>query len=196
MKKMTLEFSVDWFTHNTQNLNYLFENRLKNKLDFLEIGSFEGMSSCYFLDKMPKDATLTCIDTFKGSIEHANIDLNGLRDRFISNTRFCKKSCQKLKLIETTSAEGIAKLILDRQKFDFIYIDGSHLGKDVITDACMAMHILRRGGVIVFDDYQWEEQPNLIDRPKVAIDSFLELFQNDISIIYSNYQLAIEKISS
>jgi predicted O-methyltransferase YrrM len=87
----------------------------------------------------------------------------------------------------------MATLIAGHEQFDFIYIDGSHLGKDVMTDACMAFQLVRSGGVIVFDDYEWTDLPDPIDRPKMAVDYFITLFNKDINLIYSAYQIAIEK---
>lgn len=45
--------------------------------------------------------------------------------------------------------------------FDLVYIDGSHLRLDVLSDASMAWRLLREGGVMVFDDYEWDR---LVDR--------------------------------
>ena len=44
-----------------------------------------------------------------------------------------------------------------------------------------------------FDDYEWTDLPDPIDRPKIAIDYFRQLFNKDINLIYSAYQVAIEK---
>ena len=51
----------------------------------------------------------------------------------------------------------LSKFLCDLNKcFDFIYIDGSHIAKDVLTDACMAWPLLMPKGLMVFDDYMWE----------------------------------------
>ena len=191
-QNMTLEFSADWFTHNEYNLNKLFDDKLKGKKDFLEIGSFEGRSSCWFLNKIDDDASLTCIDTWEGSKEHT-FDFDGIYQTFKNNTSQVKKPNQSLKVMVMDSFTGMANLISDHKQFDFIYIDGSHLGKDVMTDACMAFQLVKSGGVIVFDDYEWTDLPDPIDRPKMAVDYFITLFNKDINLIYSSYQIAIEK---
>ena len=190
---MTLEFSADWFTHNEYNLNKLFDDKLKGKKDFLEIGSFEGRSSCWFLNKIDGDASLTCVDTWEGSKEHQGLNFNPVYERFVDNTAQSRKADQILNVMKMTSFEAMARLIAERKQFDFIYIDGSHLGKDVLTDACMAFQLIKSGGVIVFDDYEWTDLPDPIDRPKMAIDYFITLFNKDINLIYSAYQIAIEK---
>lgn len=45
----------------------------------------------------------------------------------------------------------------DRGMFDLIYIDGSHMRLDVLTDAVMAWQLLRVHGILVFDDYEWNQ---------------------------------------
>ena len=92
---MTLQFSADWFTHNEYNLNKLFDDKLKGKKDFLEIGSFEGRSSCWFLKKIDDDASLTCIDTWEGSKEHT-FDFNPIEQRFADNVFEVKKDTETL----------------------------------------------------------------------------------------------------
>ena len=37
-------------------------------------------------------------------------------------------------------------------KFDLIYVDGSHLIEDVFVDAYFAIRLLSNGGIVVFDD--------------------------------------------
>jgi predicted O-methyltransferase YrrM len=35
--------------------------------------------------------------------------------------------------------------------YDFIYIDGSHVSKDVLVDAVFAWELLKPGGVVIFE---------------------------------------------
>src|SRR5436305_2071364 len=52
----------------------------------LEIGSFEGMSACYFLWRL-RDASVTCIDTFAGGASFAAVgaDVSALEPAFDRN---------------------------------------------------------------------------------------------------------------
>ena len=61
----------DWFSKNIIHLEYfLSKEKLKNKrLDVLEIGSYQGNSTLYFLKNININY-ITCVDTFKGSDEH------------------------------------------------------------------------------------------------------------------------------
>jgi predicted O-methyltransferase YrrM len=77
--------------------------------------------------------------------------------------------------------------------YDFIYIDGSHVAKDVLTDACMAWQILKPQGIMVFDDYLWGVPRDVLHRPKPAIDAFTTIFAEEAEIISNGYQVAVKK---
>lgn len=77
--------------------------------------------------------------------------------------------------------------------YDFIYIDGSHIAKDVLTDACMAWPSLNAGGIMVFDDYLWGNPRDVLHRPKVAVDAFINLFAEQIEVVHVGYQMVVRK---
>ena len=48
---------------------------------------------------------------------------------------------------------------------------------------------------MVFDDYMWKPPGfTLLDRPKFAVDVFTTLFENELVIAYSGYQLIVRKV--
>ena len=70
MKEENFIFTSDWFSAHIPFFEKRLE-RLKGAKDihFLEVGSYEGRSSCYFLENYILDdekSTLTCVDTFLG----------------------------------------------------------------------------------------------------------------------------------
>lgn len=189
-------FTQDWFSHNIQGIKSIIPN-FPAKKSFLEIGSFEGRSTCWFLENaLDDDGTIICIDTFTGSQEHAEMgmDFTPVKDRFKANINEVKKPAQEVGIMDMQSHIGISKLMSDQRMFDFIYVDGSHSAPDVITDACMAFHLLKSGGVMLFDDYLWSLEKPLLYSPKVAVDAFTMLFKDRMSILMIGYQLAIKKI--
>jgi predicted O-methyltransferase YrrM len=168
---------------------------LTSKQSFLEIGCFEGRASCWLLKNgLASDGKLTCIDTFKGSEEHEKLDLSDLWLRFEENVSEAKRSGQQLEAIQARSYEGLAKLIERGDEFDFIYIDGSHTAPDVMTDACMAFGLLKKDGIMLFDDYLWKDMPGLLHRPKMAVDLFVTLFSEQCELLVIGYQLGVRKI--
>jgi predicted O-methyltransferase YrrM len=78
--------------------------------------------------------------------------------------------------------------------FDFIYVDGSHVAQDVLTDACMAWPMLTVGGVMCFDDYGWGEPIPETHKPKMAVDAFVDIFQEDLEVIHKGYQLLVQRM--
>lgn len=191
-----MNFTQDWFTHNEPTFKFIMDV-LPAKQDFLEIGCFEGRASCWLLQNgLDPDGRLVCIDTFKGSEEHAKmgLKLNDLWRTFQDNVNEAKADDQMVEAIESTSYEGLGKLIARGEKFDFIYVDGSHTAPDVMTDACMAFGMLRQGGIMLFDDYLWKDMVGVLHRPKLSVDLFVTLFSEQCDLIMIGYQLAIKKL--
>jgi predicted O-methyltransferase YrrM len=52
----------------------------------------------------------------------------------------------------TFSALELPKLVERGDRFDLIYVDGSHLFEDVFVDAYFVTRLLSEGGVVAFDD--------------------------------------------
>lgn len=87
----------------------------------------------------------------------------------------------------------LASCVDGKNLFDFIYIDGSHIAKDVLTDACMAWPLLKPKGIMVFDDYMWGDPRDILHRPKAAIDAFTNIFAEEAEIVHVGYQLVVRK---
>lgn len=191
------KFTEDWFSWAPDVWNQLIPH-LPNNENFLEIGSYEGASATWVAENMMKDnSRLICIDTWQGGEEHKDKKMDEVEKRFDYNIARVLEKFPKREIIKRkgTSLDELAKLImLGDNKFDFVYIDGSHIGKDVITDACMAFQITSSEGIIVFDDYSWGRPRDALHRPKLAIDCFTNLFGEHVQTIHSGYQLVVKKI--
>jgi predicted O-methyltransferase YrrM len=184
-----MNFTEDWFSHNIPNFQTCM-NALKEKKLFLEIGVFEGRSTCWLLENGLSDkGSIVCVDPFSGSIEHGGIDFQAVEARFWSNVHEIGKSEQKVSLLRDTSYNALAHMIGFKYAFDFMYIDGSHAPDAALTDACMAWGLLKQGGVMLFDDYQYPHEPT-----KVGIDAFLSAFVGQYITILDNYQYAVQKL--
>jgi hypothetical protein len=151
------------------------------------------------LENMLSDTgTITCIDPFLGvdDLEQADPGLRykPLEDRFNYNVAISKKSTQTVNVIPTGSYTALASLITAGGQYDFIYVDGDHAGEAAMTDACMAWGLLRQGGIMLFDDYFWDHVPDVLDRPKMAIDAFMNTFSRRFIVTGVGYQIAIQKI--
>ena len=187
-------FTVDFFSNNIPIwTHYLKELKNKPNLHFLEIGSFQGRSAIWLLENIltNESSILTCIDTFEGSIEHKNHfenDIKNLLDIFSHNI---SKFKNKVNIIKNISQIALKQI---NEQYDFIYIDGDHKASSVLEDAILSFSLLKKGGIIIFDDYLWFEMKKYIDNPKSAIDAFLEIYADKITVLYKGYQVIIEKI--
>ncbi len=187
------EFTQDWFSHNVHGLQMLLPS-LPARRHFLEIGCFEGLSTCWFLKHALDDVgTIVSVDTFAGGEEHGPVDYSGVRARFESNVAEMKGPAQTVEVIESSSLLALAGFVVAGRTFDFIYVDGSHTAPDVMTDACLAFPLLRPGGVMVFDDYLWSSTKHVLHTPKPAVDMFTLLFQEHVSVLSAGYQLAVQR---
>jgi predicted O-methyltransferase YrrM len=88
----------------------------------------------------------------------------------------------------------MADMISSGLHYDFIYIDGSHVAKDVMTDSCMAWGLLNKGGFLVWDDYLWGHPRDVLRRPKAAIDSFMMLFGEEMQVAFLGYHMVVQKL--
>jgi predicted O-methyltransferase YrrM len=191
------QYTKDWFSWSPGVWEQLIPH-LPARKNFLEIGSFEGRSAVWIVQYMMEDGgELICVDTWEGGAEHVNGEMSGAEDRFKHNIdliigNFVDRDVQPIK---STSVDALGNLISYKKQFDFIYIDGSHLAKDVLTDACMAWPLLKSKGFMVFDDYSWKPPGfTLLQRPKVAVDAFINMFEDELQIAHSGYQLIVRKI--
>jgi predicted O-methyltransferase YrrM len=162
--------------------------------EVLEIGSFEGLSTCYFLWRLPL-ARVTSIDTFAGSEEHQtqSVDTSSLEEIFEANVALVDRA--RVRKVMGDSKRRLLDLAEEGALFDLVYVDGSHLGLDVLVDAALSWSLLAEGGVLVFDDYPWAklgDDPLL--RPGPAVDAFLQLIANRYELLFTDYQLALRKL--
>ena len=177
---MNYQFSNDWVTHRT-NIWEKVIPKLSNKNNFLEVGSYEGRSAIWFIENgLSKNGEITCIDS-------------DYKDVFDSNINICLKNHSDKKLHKLTgySYLQLALLISKQKEFDLIYIDGSHLAKDVITDACLCWNLLSLNGILIFDDYLLQHK---YANAKIAIDLFVDMFKNNIVYLYIGDQFIIQKV--
>ncbi|MFN7038769.1 MAG: class I SAM-dependent methyltransferase [Alphaproteobacteria bacterium] len=205
------KFNEDWFSHNIKVWdNYKSQfNGLPNKR-CLEIGSYEGRSSIYMAENFcnGKGSYIDAVDPWDESLENLNDKIAELHKKFIYKGLYERfKDNLKDYIAEGRvnahrgkSADILLKLIQEvkegkREKYDLIYIDGSHSAKDVLVDAVLAWELLKNDGLMLFDDYKWTmftDTPWL--NPTVAIDGFLNSYDTMYEVLHKDYQLHIRKL--
>jgi predicted O-methyltransferase YrrM len=180
------QYSADWFSEHIPNWEtHLLGLRGQEHLSALEVGSFEGRSAVWLLENILTHPTarLTCIDPFLAHIEV----------RFDHNLALCPRP-EQLRKCKGYSEDVLPTLA--GEQFDLIYIDGSHQAVHVLFDAVLAWGLLKKGGVLIFDDYQWARptDPRASQRPKMAIDVFLETHAKELESLHMGWQVMVRKI--
>ncbi|MCU0524023.1 MAG: tetratricopeptide repeat protein [Elainella sp. Prado103] len=172
-------FTHDWFAHNIPVLQTQLQSFVDQPVNALEIGSFEGMSTCWFLEHILTHpaAQLTCIDPHY----HQNFDPN------LQKTGFS----HKINKIVGNSHEVLATLA--PESYDLIYIDGCHWADHVQIDGILSWKLIKPGGLVIFDDYEWSDPNKPGQDTQIGIDAFLSTVQSEVDLVYQGYQLFIRK---
>jgi predicted O-methyltransferase YrrM len=184
--ELKYEFTTDWVSYNSEMwIEQLKHLKGKPNVHALEIGSFEGRSAIWFLENIliHPGSSITCVDIFEDKYAYEekfdrNVEASGFRD--------------KVRKIKGASQKVLRELAWN--SYDVIYIDGSHVAKDVLLDAVLSWDLLKTGGILLFDDYEWQvDRYPPWRRPKLAIDAFTQVFEPYIEVLHKEYQLVLRK---
>jgi predicted O-methyltransferase YrrM len=179
-------FTHDYFAANIADWTRWFAGVITAApIRCLEIGSWQGGSATWLLDKVvgPRGGSLTCIDTFEGSSEHAEWlptlgeSLESIFDRNIARTGH-GELCQKL-----VGASQDVLVWLRDERFDFIYVDGAHEAKYVIQDAVLCWPLVRPGGFLLFDDTHFRFRDRPEQDTQTAIAAFRRWFADEMEVL-------------
>ena len=183
------KFSNKWFLNNFDIFNFFLPEDKNKKFDYLEIGCFEGLSSFYILSEYNYVNALfiDIWDIPNPNSKSLSNDFNSIEkafDKNLSGFNFIK--------IKDDSVVSMRQLLKQNKNFDFIYIDGSHNGEDILSDAIEAFKILRKNGLIFFDDFLQHDSSRDIQSYE-GISKFLSLYSNYLKIEYFQNNLVIRK---
>ena len=193
------DFSQNWFGSHIPTWE-LMVGKLAGKsgLKVLEIGSWEGRSTCWMIDHLLTDAAarITCIDTFLGSVEHPGLYdaalTQSVEERFDRNIARTGHP-EKVRKLVGKSQSALRSLVPN--SFHLVYIDGSHIASDVLEDAMLSWRLVKVGGLIVFDDYGYQFPDGIVDQPaKIAIDAIIQIFGRKVKVMHQGYQMFLEKV--
>jgi hypothetical protein len=171
------KFTTDWFTQHIPHWLETFElagKDITKPLRILEVGAYEGRSTCWISDNMLThiDSRLDVIDTFEDWVEHPGEPEDRLYRLFLRNISISKNS-EKMKVYPGDSRVFLPVFLKEDLKYDFIYIDGNHNTENVIIDGLCAFHLLKSDGVIIFDDYEFTS--NDVRTVKLALDKLEQM---------------------
>ncbi len=175
-------YTVDWTSNHLdgwiKHLSHLKERACIG----LEIGVFEGRTTDWFCKNLltHEASRLICIDPFRDKQRYATFLQNAIENDLL----------HKLDIRRQPSDQ----LLLPVNLLDFAYIDGWHSADSVMTDSILCWRSLKKGGVMIFDDYLWPGKAKVpYLPPKPAVDSFLYLFRDQYELLQQNWQVIVRK---
>ncbi|RTL77241.1 MAG: class I SAM-dependent methyltransferase [Bradyrhizobiaceae bacterium] len=187
-------FTSDWTSHNFPVWISALVGFRDKSARILEIGSYEGRSAVFFLNYLPR-STIVCVDVFS-VYEFAKAwpdivaQLPRIERRFDRNVR---EFGSRVKKIKANSTDLLKQLRFRFRSFDIIYIDGDHRAKAAHDDCMLSWPLLSEGGVMIIDDYEFDAEELLVDRPKLGVDTFLMRIAGTFDEIHRGYQIIIQK---
>jgi len=189
------QFTSDWTSNNFSIWTKILAPWRDRPLDVLEIGSWEGRSAVFWLEYLPS-SRVVCVDSFDGGevgpiAAEVRAQMPFTEARFDANLASYAGRFEKIALRSVTALD---RLRARRRSFDLIYIDGGHTRDEVLIDSLLSWAMLKRRGILIWDDYEWRPELPIAQRPKDAIDTFLRLQWGNFTERHRGYQVIIEKL--
>jgi len=145
------DFTCDWFSQHLTIWNELLPKWRSNLRDVpfqaIEIGVYEGRSTVWIVENLIKPyihGRLTAIDAWPGP------EYQPMKQRFLQN--MVRTGCND-KIMVFCDGSQVLDIMTEPECVDFIYVDGSHKAADVKHDTLAALRLVKRGGVVIWDDY-------------------------------------------
>jgi len=175
-----------WVENNLNCFLNLFEEYdeyKEKKINILELGSYQGASAFLFLNLL-KNSKITCVDSFTDETSYRLFKKN--LESFLENRVIISKS----------STLSFFSKQMKKNFYDIIYIDAGHGYSDLTIDIYCSFDQAVNGGIIIFDDYEWNEK-NFISMNKnvrLAINDFLERASGCYEVLHHGYIVILKKI--
>jgi len=198
------KFTEKWFDGMIPLWEQVFKNFSKIE-NILEIGCYEGRATIWLCENILNDNSkkynYDVIDTFGGSLNESG--MKGTKNRLKKNNFIENNFNHNISFfphINFNIHKGYSQEILPtfkvEEKYDFIYIDASHMADDTFVDAYFAHKLLKKKGLLIFDDYGWKDPHNLhpSNSPQLGIDIFNTIYDEQFKPIFNGYQVGFIKL--
>lgn len=173
---LQLSEDKDWFSSRVEQFKRFVLPLCKkqNNVRCLEIGTLEGRMPLWLFSQ-------------ESSFSVTSIDIRILPE-LANNHKIACDAGLDWQIIVANSldlASVFESLHFDSARpFDFVYVDGCHHAREVLSDGVLGYSLLKSGGILAFDDYLWHwhnRQSTLT--PKIAIDSFIACYADSLTIL-------------
>jgi predicted O-methyltransferase YrrM len=178
----------NWFQGAVPN----FENALGGYKDkecsFLQLGVYTGDASLWLCKNILTNDKSTLTDVDIWSNDFIEVGYNNFDWENVESIYDKKVNLYKNKIIKKKQ-DTYSFFNENKNKYDFVYIDAEHTAEATLLNAINSYYLCKNEGVIAFDDYEWDKDPNPYLKPKKGIDAFLKYFEGNLEILIKNYQL-------
>ena len=185
----TKNFSEKWFMNNFEVIHHYLPKDTTTNFSYLEIGSYEGLSALNILFNY-KNAKVTVIDLWGESninSESIIVNFNEIEEKFNKNLKGFKYT-----KIKNDSVIALREILKKDIFFDRIYIDGSHNGEDILSDAIESYKMLNPGGILIFDDVV-NSSRHINIQSYTGFEKFCEIYKKNIKILYLKNIAVVKK---
>jgi predicted O-methyltransferase YrrM len=174
-------------------INYFNKTHNNDPIKVLEIGTYAGISLINLIQNIPNSigvgVDMWCNYNENNLLE--SIDNLKVKESFFKNIKTAGLQ-GKIVGIQKDSTDALLNYIQCREKFNFIYIDGSHLLLDCYSDLVLAWEILEQGGILAIDDYLYKKD-TILDSPFEAVNHFLKRYNGKYKLLHKSYRVFLEK---
>ena len=179
--------TTDFFSINAYYWKKILRT-LPENFKYLEIGSLEGNSALFIINNF-KVKKVVCVDIWE--------DENFKEEQHKNFNNYKKNINEFSNIVETFKGTSDAFFLKQKDKYDVIYIDGSHETDQVYKDIKNSWNILNVNGILICDDYFYGSiYKNPDNVPSIAINKFVnELLENNsVEILcVNNSQIFLKK---
>ena len=203
--QLAYEFTTDWFSGHIANWTKVFDTHIGQRPRILEIGSFEGRSTCWIIERLARfhdGGEVYCVDPWVGNdFRTATFDMSNAERLFDRNVALARMQFPGVALhkIKEFSVDALSLLIPEHARsFDLIYVDGDHTAKAALTDLVLSNYLCKDDGIIVVDDYLWDYEGSVMTGPKPGVDAYTNIFADEVEQIrhIPVYQVFLKKRKS
>jgi predicted O-methyltransferase YrrM len=161
----------------------------------VEVGSYEGSSAWWIMQNLllSDESRLYCIDAWPEAEGEARYQ------QFLRNIDELPSRGQ-IEVIRDWSQNALRQLLAQGVKADLLYVDGGHEAPTVLRDLVTGFDLVKPGGIVICDDYLWDDPRwggnRTLGRPKIALDAFTTIYADKLKIVggMSNTQLFFQKL--
>lgn len=192
------EFSYDFVSNNLPYAAPLIrafdQAHGSEPIRYLEIGAYEGLNLAFMDWLLPGRIEATVIDPWFDERINPDETYHEVQERFHRNV--ARMGFRAMDARRGFSSDLLPVLRQEGQRFDMVYIDGSHTALDVMVDMCCCTGLLRTGGMMILDDY-WHDVSD-ISGPgvKQAVDRFLDIFHPYFRVEAAYRQVVLTKTAA